>query len=436
LTRNLLAKFSYFQRIKTKEPTQSVSRLSDQPDVLSLGRELNVESILYGELVKENDVQLLRLRLLSTIQGKLEWEHTYNLAGQDLFTIQNDIAAQVASKLGLWLTPSERQLIERRQTTSQEALDAYMRGRYYLDLKRGREDLVSALKYFDQAIAIDPAFARAFAARADCYIFMANVAYGPIDSQDAFNKARFDAKQALDIDPSFAEGHNSMGRVRMWGDWDWQNAEAEFLNAIKINPEYPQAHYDYSRLLAVLGRFEESIQQSQIATALDPHSTTSRVNYGRALYYARRFDEAEDCFRQLVNDNQNTASFLHATGFVLASRGKYQDAVTTFESAHKLDPLRSTAGLGYAYGKAGRTEDAMKMLHDLNERAKKEPVPVYEKALIYLGMGDRDNALQTLEEAYKIRYLNLINLGIDPMFDELRSDPRFISLVKRIGLPH
>ena len=436
LTRNLLAKFSYFQRIKTKAPTESVSRPNEQPDVLNLGRELNVEAILYGELVKENDAQLLHLRLLDTAQGKLEWEHTYNLAGQDLFTLQNDITAQVASKLGLWLTPSERQLNERRQTTSQEALEAYMRGRYILDTKRGREDLITALKYFDQAIAIDPAFARAFSARADCFVFMANVAYGPIDSQEAFDKARFDAKTALDIDPSFAEGHNSMGRVRMWGDWDWQNAEAEFLNAIKINPEYPQAHYDYSRLLAILGRNEESIQQSQIATALDPHSTTSRVNYGRTLYYARRLDESENSFRQLVNDNPDVASFLHATGFVLASRGKYQEAVTMLEKAHKLDPLRSTAALGYAYGKAGRVDDARKMLDDLEDRAKKEPVPVYEKALVYLGMGDKDNTFRSLEEAYKIRYLNLINLGIDPMFDELRSDPRFISLVQRIGLPH
>lgn len=436
LTRNLLAKFSYFGRIKTKAPTESGARADEPPDVLSLGRELNVEAILYGELSKVNDAQLLHLRLMDTATGKVEWEQTYNLATLDLFTLQNDIAARVMSHLGLWLTPSERNLIERRQTTSQEALEAYMRGRYHLDLKRGRDDMVSALKYFDEAIAIDPAFARAFAARADCYIFMANVAWGPINSEEAINKARFDAKTALDIDPTFAEGHNSMGKVFMWGDWNWQKAEAEFLKAIEINPEYPQAHYDYSRLLAIQGRYDESIQQSQIATAMDPHSTTSRVNYGRALYYARRLNEAEDTLRQLLTDNPESASFLHATALVLASRGKSQEAVTMLEKAHKIDALRSTAALGYVYGRAGRREDALKMLRDLDELAQKNPVPDYEKALPYLGMGDKDNALRFLEEAYKIRYLNLISIGIDPMFDELRTDPRFISLVQRIGLPH
>ncbi|HEY0722489.1 MAG TPA: protein kinase, partial [Pyrinomonadaceae bacterium] len=187
LTRNLLAKFSYFGRIKTKAPTDAGARADEPPDVLSLGRELNVEAILYGELTKVNGAQLLHLRLMDTATGKVEWEQTYDLATLDLFTLQNDIAARVMSQLGLWLTPSERNLIERRQTTSQEALEDYMRGRYYLDLKRDRDDMGSAVNYFDQAIAIDPAFARAFAARADCYIFMANVAWGPIPIDEAID---------------------------------------------------------------------------------------------------------------------------------------------------------------------------------------------------------------------------------------------------------
>ena len=435
LTRNLLAKFSYFQRIKTKAPTAADSGSGKQPNVLNLGRELHVEAVLYGELVKEDGAPMLRLRLLDTAEGKPKWEQTYNPDTQGLFGLQNDVARQVASSMGLWLTGSERELLEKRQTVSQEALEAYMRGRHYLDVKRTRESLATALKYFDQAIGIDPAFARAYAARADCYILMTNVAFGPIPTKEAMDKARFDAKQAVDTDSSFAEAHNSVGRVRMWVDWNWQEAEAKFLQAIAIDPEYPQAHYDYSRLLSLLGRHDEAIKQSQIAVELDPYARSSRTNYARSFYYARRLNEAEDYFRQLLNDYPEFPNVLHTTGLVLASRGKYEEAIDMLERAHKAEPLMVTAALGYVYGRAGRVENALKMLQLLDEFGKKEPVPVYEKGLIYLGMGRKDEALQMLEAAYQTHYPNLINLGIEPMFDDLRDDPRFISLVKRIGLP-
>lgn len=300
LTQNLFTKFSYFRRIQTKAPTEIDRRAGEQQGIVQLGRELNVEAVLHGELVKEGGAQLLRLRLINAGKGTVQWEQTYDLSKQDLFSMQNEITTQVTSSLGLWLSASEQKLVERTQTTNQEALEAYNRGRHYLNLRRSRENLSLAFKYFDQAIEIDPAFARAYAARADAYVFMANVAYGPIPTKEALEKARFNARTAVETDGALAEAHNSLGKVRMWCDWKWQEAEAEFLTAIQLNPTYPQAHYDYSRLLALLGRYDEAIERSRIAVEYDPYSLFSRINYGRSLYYARRLDLAEQYFRQLV----------------------------------------------------------------------------------------------------------------------------------------
>lgn len=436
LTGNLLTKFSYFQRIETKAPTAIDRRVAEQQGVLQLGRDLNVKAVLYGELVKEDETQFLRLRLLNTARGTVEWEQIYDLSKWNLFSLQNDITSRVISNLGLWLTGSERRLLERRQTTSQEALEAYMRGRHYLNLRRNPENLLIALKYFENAIELDPAFARAFAARADSYVFMANVAYGPIPTKEMLEKARFNAKYAVDTDYSLAEAHNSLGKVRMWCDWKWQEAESEFVRAIQLNPAYAQTHYDYSRLLALLGRHDEAIKQGQIAVEYDPYSLFSRVNYGRSLYYARQLNLAEDYFRQLANDYAQHFQPFHALGLVLASRGKYPEAVAMLERAHQLDPLPTAAALGYVYGKAGRAQDALRMIEELDHFATKQPVPVYEKALVHLGLGKRDEVFRILEESFENHYPNLINLGIDPMFDELRTDPRFVSLIQRIGLPH
>jgi serine/threonine protein kinase/Tfp pilus assembly protein PilF len=435
VTGNLVTKFSYFGRIETKAPTEFNSGAGEQPGVIQLGKKLNVEAVLYGELSKTNEAQLLHLRLINIERGAVEWEQIYDLANSDLFTLQNDVTRQVTSHLGLWLIGNERRLIEKRQTKSQEALEAYMTGRYHLNMRKTSKDLQLAIRSFDKALELDPAYARASAARADAFVYMANVAYGPIRTEDAINKARFDAQNAVDTDDTVAEAYNSLGKVKMWCEWKWPEAETEFQRAIQINPIYPQAHYDYSRLLALLGRHDQAIQESKIAVQYDPYALSSRANYGRSLYYARQLNEAEDYFRQLVNEYPNRYQPLHSLGLVLASEGKYPEAVLMLERAHEIEQLPTTAALGYAYGKAGRVAEALKMIDELDQFAKERPVSVYEKALVYLGMGRKDETIRLLQESVGSHYPNVINLGIDPMFDELRTDPQFVVLLKRIGLP-
>ena len=433
LTHSLLDKFSYLPRLKVKAPTVIAPRTGEQPDIVKLGRELKVDAVLSGEIIKQGDVLLLHLRMLRTADGAPQWEQTFDLNTTDLFTLQNNITRSATSGLGLWLIGRDRSRLTKQQTDNHEALRAYLQGYKYFG-KRDRDNILSAIKYFEQARELDPMFARTYAALAESYAIMINVAYGPLSPKQAMDIARYYARQAIEIDPSLSEGHAAMAIIKMRYYWEFPEAEQEFRKAIELKPDFAQAHYGYANLLALRGRFDESIKESEIARDLDPYSPLSKVNCGRALYYARRWDEAETYFRELVAADPDYPQFLHPLGLVLAQQGKFPQAVAVLEKLHDKDPLYAAASLGYVYGKAGRREDALRMIKELERFAKEKPVSPYEKALVYLGMGDKDNVFANLKQAYRDRYPNLINLRTDPIYDVLNGDPRFEDLTRRIGL--
>jgi tetratricopeptide (TPR) repeat protein len=214
-----------------------------------------------------------------------------------------------------------------------------------------------------------------------------------------------------------------------------QEAEQEFRRAIELDPDYAQARYWYSNLLAASGRFDESIRESEIARSLDPYSPVAEMNYGRALYYARRFDEAETYFRRLLERSPDNEQFQHMAGYLFLRQGHYDEGVAILEKLHAEDPLYGAAALGYAYGKVGRYEEARAALRELDALSTPEkPLPQFEKAVVYIGMGDRDAAFAMLERAYQEQFGQLlIYLTIDPIYDDLRADPRYADLVRRIN---
>jgi serine/threonine protein kinase/Tfp pilus assembly protein PilF len=434
LTRNLTDKFSYLPRLKVKLPTVGDPSGVDKVEVMRLGRELKVEAVLSGEIVKTGSALLLHLKMLSTKDGSPAWEQDFNLQETDLFALQNDITGRVTSSLGLWLIGSDKKLLTKRQTDNQEALSAYMRGRYFWSLKRDRDNIQTAIKYFEQAVALDPAFAKAYSGLADCYVLMSNVLYGPLPTREAMEKASYDARQAIEIDPSLAEAHVSMGNIKLRYEWDWQQAEREFRLAIDLNPEYAPAHYSYTSLLVTRGRFDEALQESEVARSLDPYSRLSQMNYGRTLYYSRRFADAAAHFDKLLKNDPDYAQYLHMMGLILIQQRDYLGAVKILEKLHAQDQLHTAAALGYAYGKAGKPADARRMIEELDQFSKQRPIPPFEKALVYIGLGDKDAAFQLLETAYQDKFANLIFLNADAIYDDLRSDPRFANLVHRIGL--
>lgn len=429
LTRNLADKFSYLPRLKVRVPSIKPKQ-DEKVDALAVGRNLQVEAVLTGELIKEGDAFKLRLRLLDTTGGLQTWENTFPVNEADLLILQDEIAKDVTSQLGMWLIGDEKRLLARRQTDSREALDYYTRGRH-LWAKRDKKNMQEAISLFEQATDLDPTFAKAFAGLADCYALTTGTLYGPETTKAAMDKAIFNANKAVELDPSLAEAHTSMGIVTFLHSWDWQDAEQSFKKAIEIKPEYAPARFWYSTLLAAQKRFDESIDQGELAKSFDPYSRLADMNYGRALYYMRRYDDAAAHFERLLKQSPDYAQFLHIYGWIQIQQKRYDEAISTLEP---LERLHAAAALGYAYGRAGKKDKALAILRELDELEKTFVVPPSEKALIYIGLGDRDMAFRLLEVCFEERNINLAFLTTDPIYDPLRSDPRFSDLANRLKL--
>jgi Flp pilus assembly protein TadD len=204
--------------------------------------------------------------------------------------------------------------------------------------------------------------------------------------------------------------------------------------AVELDPDYAPAHYWYSNLLALTGRRDESLREAATAAGLDPYSPLSAMNYGRTLYYARRYEEAAAQFRGVLAQNPGNRQSLHMTGLVLAQQGRYGEAVEALEKLYAVDELYAAAALGYSYAKAGRPDDAARMLRRLDAPSAGRPTPPQEKALVYIGLGDRDAAFSYLEAAAEERVAGLAYLTTDPVYDDLRPDPRFDELARRLKL--
>lgn len=433
LTRNLFEKFSYLPRLKVKFPTIP-DTARDNLNAVDVGRSLKADSVLSGEILKEGNAIKLHLVMTDTIDGRKSWDKTLDVDPTNILSLQDQITREVVANLGLWLIGSEKQLTAKRQTRDEEALRLYMLGRQYWTLRRDNENVAKAIGFFEQATVRDAAFAKAYSALAEAYSIMATITYGSMTTKEARDKAHWAARQALELEES-AEAHTSMGILRLRYDWDWEKAEDEFKKAIEIDPEYANAHYWYANLLAILRRPEEAIRESRMAKEFDPYSKLAEMNYGRALYYSRRFNEAEMYFHDLLNRSPDVPQFLNLMGLVQLQTGNIQGAITTLEKLHSLNPLMAAASLGYAYGKASRNDDALRIIQELDEMAKTRPVPPQEKAIIYMGMGDLDKAFEQFEKSHAERFASLAYLTTDPLYDDLRGDARYADLALRMRLP-
>jgi eukaryotic-like serine/threonine-protein kinase len=428
LTRGLADKFSYLRRFKVRVPSRKPDK-DEKVDPLKIARELQVEAVLTGELITLGDALQLHLRLLDTASGSQTWEGTFDVNESDLLILQDEVAKDVTSQLGLWLLGDD---LAKRATNNREAFNDYIVGR---DLwsKRDKQNMQQAIRLFERAKELDPTFAKVYAGLADCYALTTGTLYGPNKTKEAMDKAAWNANRAIELDSTLPEAHTSVGLVAL-NNWDWQGSERAFRKAIDLNPEYAPARFWYSNLLAAQKRFDEAIRQGELAKSYDPYSRLADMNYGRALYYMGRYDEAAAHFSRLLQQDPEYAQFLHAMGLVLAQQGRYDEAISMLQKVHDKNPLHAAAALGYVYGKAGKKDSALSVLPELDELAKTNVVPPFEKALVYIGLGDVDKAFSQLEACYQERNSGLAYLTTDPMFDSLRSDPRFADLARRLNL--
>jgi serine/threonine-protein kinase len=418
-------------------PPSAVQKYADseKQDPLAAGRELRVETVLDGKVQREADKLLVTARLLRVSDGTLLWSGKFDEQFTKLFEIQDSISQGVAKALLQNLNNEDKKLLTKRHTDNPEAYRAYLKGRYFWN-KRTPDGLKQSLDYFKQAIDLDPTYASAYAGLADAYALL--VWQDQLPPKDFIAWAKGAATKALEIDETLAEPHATLGLVKFWYDWDFIGAESEFRQAIELNPDYATAHHWYGEFLGLTNRFDEGFKQLKVAQQIDPLSAIINTDLGKLLVLARQPDQAiEQLQKTLELDPQYPLAHLF---LALAYNEKrlHQQAIAELEKYANAPGGRTIfkATLSFVYAQSGRKAEAISILNELKERSTtNQYLSPFQIALIYAGLGENDKAIEWLQTAKRERDPFLIYIRVDPNFDNLRKDPRFIELMQQIGGP-
>jgi TolB-like protein/Flp pilus assembly protein TadD len=395
---------------------------------------LGVKSILTGRVLRNGENLQINVELMDARDKTQVWGGQYNRSGRDLMAVQQEIARDISRNLRLKLSSLQQSRVGNLHTSNSEAYELYLKGRFYWN-KRTGESLKKSLEYFNQAIEKDPSYALAYVGLADAYIVIPYFSVGT--AQECYPKAKAAATRALEIDETLAEAHTAMAAVLMNYDWNLQESNREFERAIELNPNYATAHHWYAREnLVIMGQFDRSLAEMRRAQELDPLSLIINANFGKAYFNARRYDEAILRLRKTVEIDQSFFVAHHYLGSAYAMKGDYAAALSEYQKAHQLnenDP-HVVALTGRLYAVTGKRAEALSTITQLRSMATRRYVPDYSIALVYAALGEKDQAFGLLEKSYRDHTVDMITLYYDPLIDNLRSDPRFADLQRRIGL--
>jgi len=413
-----------------------ISRTSTQhfkstPDNLpQIAKQLGVAHILEGSVQKASDQVRVNVQLINALTDAHLWADTYDRKLTDIFAVESEIAKTIADTLQARLTGSEKTEMSKKPTEDPEAYEFYLKGRFFWN-KRTGIDLRKAIEYFNQAVARDPNYALAYVGLSDSYLLLPN--YGSTSSQEALPPARAAAKKALALDDSLAEAHASLGLLATI-ELDLERARSELERAVQLKPNYATAHHWLALADMTLARFDPAIGEGKRAIELDPLSVIINADFSWLYLCARRYDEGEAQARKTLEIDPHFFLAHYYLGIALQLKGRLSEAIPEFQKSFDLngDPY-SLGILGQAYARNGQNEEARKILARLNEHGNARRVAPYAMALVYLGLGDKERAIDELDRGYRDGETNyLFVIKVDPLLDELRGDPRFEALVQKI----
>jgi len=433
----LITRLSNLRQVSVR-PTSVVRKYTAQErDPMAVGRELQVEAVLEGSIRRAGERVRVTVQMVSVGNGTPLWAEKFDEQFTDIFTLEDSISEKVAEALRLKLAGAERKLLTKRYTQNAEAYQAYLKGRYFWD-QRTPEGIQKGVGYFEQAIDKDPSYALAYAGLADAYsLFGFGSQGGGLSPGEAFPKARAAAMQALAIDDTLAEAHAALALVRMRYDWDWSGAEKEAQRAIELNPDYATAREYYAGYLIAQGRQDEAIAEIKRAQELDPLSLRLNAVLGLYFYYTRQSDAAVEQLRRTIEMDPHFLMAHFFLGLAYEQKGMYEQAIAELHQAITPaggSPETIAAGLGHVYAASGKREQAQQVLAELLELRKRRYVSPYNIAKVYTGLGEKEHAFAWWQKASEERSYGLIFAKVDPVFDSLRSDPRFTDLLRRVGL--
>jgi tetratricopeptide (TPR) repeat protein len=414
-------------------PTGSLPPQEEPLDPQEVGRDLGVRAIVVGRVLLRGDTLVIKTELVDTDDGSHLWGGQFNRTISDIFEVEEEIASEISDALRLRLTGAQKEGLARRYPENTEAYQLYLKGRYHWN-KRTEEGIKKSITYFERAIGLDSKYTLAYAGLADAYNLLAG--YGSMPPRTAFLRAKATALKALSLDENLAEAQAALAHVRFWYEWDWEGAERGFRRSIELNPEYATAHLWYSLLLAAMERFDEAFIEISRAEEAEPLSLVINFNLGRILYFARQYDEAEQQCLKSLEIYPNFFLGYRRLGMIYTEKLMYEEAEAQLKRSLDLSPDNSEtmSALGYNYSAWGRIDDARRVLDDLAELAEREYVSPYSYARIYLGLGKIEEAFEWLEKAYQERHGILVYLKVEPIFDNVREDARYLRLLRRMGL--
>jgi len=425
-----LAKLSGLRRVIARTSVMRY-RGTDKP-LPQIARELGVDAVITGSVVREGDRVRITAQLINARTEEHVWAERYERDLRDVLTLQNEIVSSIARQIELKLTPADAARLARAHRVNPEAYEFYLRGRFHSD-KRTPESLKKGLEYFQAAIDSDPAYALGYVGLADTYRLSGSYAVLPPD--EAYPRAKTALVKALELDDTLAEAHNSLANA-YYDDFDWEAAEREFQRALELNRNYPTAHHQYAVYLGSLGRHEEAIKEIKRARELDPLSPVIRGAQLGILFHARKYDETIEEGEKALEAEPPFLYFHKGAAYI--EKRMFDKGVAEFEQQAVVSPSPAVmARVGYAYARAGRRAEAVKIVSELEQLSKREYVSSYDIALVYAGLGDKTESLAWLERAYEnkegVMWLHF--LRVSPCFDGLRDDPRFQDLLRRMNFP-
>jgi TolB-like protein/DNA-binding winged helix-turn-helix (wHTH) protein/Tfp pilus assembly protein PilF len=399
-----------------------------------IGRELGVQYVLEGSLRREAERVRVTAQLVQMKDQTHIWSHQYDRELKSLLSLQGEIAQETADEIQLRLGQGHKLRAADRQLaspTSYQTYDLYLKGRYFWN-KRTKDGFRQAADYFQQSIASDPNYARAYAGLADTYALMSS--WNFIPQTEAIPKARAAALRAMQLDDSLAEAHTSLGLIAENYDYDWQTAEKEYRRAIQLDPQYATAHQWYAECLAFQGRFPEALEESERARQLDPLSLIIATDHAAILYFARQYDRAIEQFRAVLAMEPNFER-AHMVVYPYVEKGMFPEALAETSKWRHGDGGPVSEVEAYVYGRWGKQQQAERALAQWKRESLGRPVATTLAALeAYVATGRNEEALALLEKSYR-EHANLVtSLKVEPALDPLRGDRRFQELLRRLGL--
>lgn len=433
MTEALITDLAQIRDLRVVSRTSAMQFKGARKPLPEIARALQVDAVVEGTVALHGDRVRITAQLIEAATDRHLWARSYERDLRDVLALQGEVARAIAEEIRDQVEPKVRARLARERRVDPRAFEAYLRGRYHWNRRTG-DGIRRGIEHFQEAIERDPRYAPAYAGLAQAYDTLGS--YNFLPPGEAFSLAREAVTRALDLDESLPEAHVALGGVLQSHLWDWPGAEREFLRALDLDPNHAGAHHWYSDFLSAMGRRDDAVACARRAAELDPLNLAINMTLGAAYFYARRYEEAMEQQRKTLDLDPSFAPAHRSMGGALEQLGRYDEAIEEYRKGAALSSdLSATSLLAHTYAVSGRTDEARRILGDLEEAVKERYVSAYSLAAVHTGLGESDRAFEMLNRAFRERDRGMVWILVAPRLDPLRADPRFTDLLRRMKFP-